>query len=62
MCAYMCNCGCCACNGVFIYSIEEDFVTWKEKLWPTVCNYFGLDMNAIGRSVKIPLAPYNHIV
>ena len=25
------------------YSIEEDFVTWKEELWPTVCEQFGID-------------------
>lgn len=24
-------------------SIEEDFVTWKENLWPTVCQKFGID-------------------
>ena len=24
-------------------SIEEDFVTWKENLWPTVCQRFGID-------------------
>jgi NADPH-ferrihemoprotein reductase len=25
------------------HSIEEDFVTWKENLWPTVCQRFGID-------------------
>ena len=24
-------------------SIEEDFVTWRENLWPSVCQRFGLD-------------------
>jgi hypothetical protein len=24
-------------------SIEEDFVTWKEELWPSVCQQFGVD-------------------
>ena len=24
-------------------SIEEDFVTWCEDLWPTVCQAFGVD-------------------
>lgn len=27
-------------------NIEEDFVTWKEKLWPTVCEYFNIDATA----------------
>ncbi|XP_046840144.1 NADPH--cytochrome P450 reductase-like [Xenia sp. Carnegie-2017] len=27
--------------------IEKDFVTWKEKMWPAVLEYFGIDMNAI---------------
>lgn len=27
-------------------SIEEDFVTWKEKLWHAVCERFGLDASA----------------
>jgi NADPH-ferrihemoprotein reductase len=24
------------------YSIEEDFITWKEKFWSSVCEQFGL--------------------
>ena len=38
-----------------IYSIEEDFVTWKEKLWPAVCEYFGLDTTegSIGRDFEL---------
>ena len=31
------------------HSIESDFVTWKKKLWPTVCTFFDLDINATGR-------------
>ena len=25
------------------HSIEEDFVTWKEGLWPSVAQYYGID-------------------
>jgi len=24
-------------------NIEDDFITWKERLWPTVCDYFGIE-------------------
>lgn len=24
-------------------SIEDDFITWKDKFWPAVCEYFGLE-------------------
>ena len=36
-------------------SIEEDFVTWKERLWPAVCAYFGLDATegSIGRDYDL---------
>lgn len=36
-------------------NIEEDFVTWKEKLWPAVCEYFGLDTTegSIGRDFEL---------
>ena len=36
-------------------SIEEDFVTWKEKLWPAVCEYFGLDSTegSVGRDFAL---------
>ena len=30
-------CSACVC------SIEEDFVTWSEALWPVVCQRFGVD-------------------
>lgn len=25
-----------------VYSIEEDFITWKEKFWFAICERFGL--------------------
>lgn len=28
------------------YSIEEDFVTWKEGLWPAVCHAFDIDSSS----------------
>ncbi|BFZ04391.1 hypothetical protein BsWGS_07430 [Bradybaena similaris] len=31
-------------------NIEEDFVTWKEKFWPAVCSYFGVE--ATGENVN----------
>ena len=42
-----------SCLTLSTHSIESDFVTWEEKLWPTVCSYFGLDMNATGRCVFV---------
>lgn len=24
-------------------SIEDDFITWKDKFWPAVCDYFGIE-------------------
>nr|XP_023016130.1 NADPH--cytochrome P450 reductase [Leptinotarsa decemlineata] len=24
-------------------NIEDDFITWKDKLWPAVCEYFGIE-------------------
>lgn len=32
-------------------NIEEDFVTWREKFWPAVCEYFGVE--ATGDQVNI---------
>lgn len=25
--------------------MEEDFLTWKDKFWPAVLDFFGLEMN-----------------
>ena len=35
---------------LLISSIEEDFVTWREKFWPTVCEEFGVQ--ATGEDIK----------
>lgn len=32
------------------FSIEEDFITWREKFWPTVCEHFGVQ--ATGDQVR----------
>ena len=31
-------------------SIEEDFVTWREKFWPAVCERF--DISSVGEDVS----------
>lgn len=28
---------------MYVCSIEEDFVTWTEGLWPAVCQKYGID-------------------
>lgn len=28
---------------ILYYSIEDDFITWKDKFWPAVCEYFGIE-------------------
>jgi hypothetical protein len=25
-------------------SIENDFLTWKEKMWPAILDYYGIDL------------------
>lgn len=35
---------------LYNFSIEEDFVTWREKFWPAVCEHFGVE--ATGDQVK----------
>lgn len=27
----------------FTFSIEDDFITWKDKFWPAVCDFFGVE-------------------
>lgn len=33
------------------YSIEEDFVAWRERFWPAVCEKFGIE--ATGEEVSM---------
>ncbi|XP_065830614.1 NADPH--cytochrome P450 reductase-like [Oscarella lobularis] len=33
-------------------NIEEDFVTWKEKLWPSLCEQFGLEQTGGDQSIR----------
>lgn len=28
---------------IFFCSIEDDFITWKEKFWPSVCEKFNIE-------------------
>ena len=30
---------------VLFHSIEDDFITWKDKFWPAVCEHFGLEQS-----------------
>lgn len=32
-------------------SIEDDFITWKDKFWPAVCEYFNIE--STGEDVSI---------
>ncbi|XP_063225113.1 NADPH--cytochrome P450 reductase [Bacillus rossius redtenbacheri] len=32
-------------------NIEEDFITWKDRFWPVVCEYFGIE--ATGEDVSV---------
>lgn len=37
---------------LFLYcSIEDDFITWKDKFWPAVCEFFGIE--GAGEDVSI---------
>lgn len=43
-------------------SIEEDFVTWKEALWPAVAQFFNIDSSQatqVGREYELTL--YNDL-
>lgn len=28
---------------ILFYSIEDDFITWKDKFWPAVCEKFNIE-------------------
>lgn len=28
---------------VLSFSLEEDFVSWREQFWPAVCEHFGVE-------------------
>lgn len=30
-------------NPIVFHSIEDDFITWKERFWPSVCDYFNIE-------------------
>ncbi|KAF4527910.1 hypothetical protein B566_EDAN011301 [Ephemera danica] len=32
-------------------NIEDDFITWKDRFWPAVCEYFGIE--AMGEDVSV---------
>lgn len=31
------------CFLIFLRSLEEDFVSWREQFWPAVCEHFGVE-------------------
>nr|CAD7605453.1 unnamed protein product [Timema genevievae] len=33
-------------------SIEEDFITWKDRFWPAVCDFFGIESTGEDVSVR----------
>ncbi|XP_071447149.1 NADPH--cytochrome P450 reductase [Hetaerina americana] len=39
-------------------NIEDDFITWKDRLWPTVCEFFGLDSSGAGVDGEATLRQY----
>ena len=47
--AHVCS---CACGVTLQCSIEEDFVTWKEGLWPALCQAFGIDSSSQENMVR----------
>ena len=43
-----------AINNSFCYiaSIEDDFITWKEKFWPAVCQFFNIEPSEEEASIR----------
>ena len=37
---------------IFNYSIEDDFITWKDKFWPAVCEYFNIESTGDDVSIR----------
>ena len=37
-------------------SLEEDFLAWKEQMWPAVCKQFNKDMEAASQSTYVKRA------
>ncbi|CAN0328319.1 NADPH--cytochrome P450 reductase [Lampetra fluviatilis] len=33
-------------------NLEEDFITWKERFWPAVCEYFGVEPTGDDASIR----------
>ena len=33
-------------------SIEENFLTWKESMWPAVCQYFGVNSAQTNANIR----------
>lgn len=37
---------------VGVVSIEDDFITWKDKFWPAVCEFFNIEATGEEESVR----------
>lgn len=35
-----------------MYSIEDDFITWKDRFWPAVCEFFGIEATGDDESIR----------
>lgn len=47
------------CSG-FVFSLEEDFVSWREQFWPAVCEHFGVE--ALGDESRFVNQEYHFTV